>query len=495
MATDTFANWISSLTFSDLPPSVLDAAVKSFQNSLGCIIGGALHPTTQKAIRAFQSGVSQSCTVIGQSHATNHKTGTSEEVGADRSSAAGGLRTDLSHAVLVNGIASHVHDYDDTHLHTVVHPAGAIVVSLLAYAEDLRANSDRVVAGQEFLTALVVGIETSLRLGNAISPEHYSAGWHITGTVSPLGVAAALSNLLRLDPETTSHALGIASTQPVGIRVHFGTDTKPLHVGRAAQNGISAVKLAQAGFTAADDSLEGRRGWVEVLGHSANTLDTQLQQLLHLSSVAKGSHPNQSSSNSGQEQWEIEKNTFKPFPCGIVIHPTIDACIQLHNEQDLASQSALDNIESVHLKVHHLVLDLTGKKSPRDGLEAKFSVYHGAAVGLVHGSASPSEYEDAVVNNPKVISVRDKVVAEVDDSIHSDEVLVRLVFNGGREIVKHVEHAMGSLAQPMTVEELKRKFLGQVVPVIGKERAEEVDRLAWNIAEAKDVTVIAELAR
>ena len=375
--------------------------------------------------------------------------------------------------------------FADTHLHTVIHPAGAIVVSLLTYVD--RYKKRRVVHGEDFITALVVGIETSLRLGNAISPNHYSAGWHITGTVSPLGVAAALCNLSRSSPEIISHALGIASTQPVGIRVHFGTDTKAFHAGKAAQNGIQAVRLAQTGFTAAPDSPEGRRGWVEVLGHGANTLNDQIQQLLALTEAAR------SGAEKG-EPWEIEKNTFKPFPCGIVIHPTIDACIQLHNEYNLRDKTNLENIKSVHLKVHHLVLDLTGKKSPKDGLEAKFSVYHGAAIGLVLGSATPAEYETSVVNDPRVLEIRQKVTAEVDNGVRSDEVIVTLELADGKKVEKHVEHAVGSLERPMTDEELNEKFRKQVEPVIGVDSAKELHKLARQVQDLKDMTELTKAA-
>lgn len=384
-----------------------------------------------------------------------------------------------------------MHDYDDTHLYTVIHPAGAIVASLLAHTKQIGRTTQRRITGQEFITALVVGIETSLRLGNSISPNHYTAGWHITGTVSPLGVAAALCNLLRLDANVTTAALGIASTQPVGLRVHFGTDTKALHVGRAAQIGIQAVQLAQTGFTAATDALEGKRGWIEILGHGANHLNQQLGELLSLTEKARD-RSTANLTNNGATPWEIEKNTFKPFPCGIVIHPIIDACIQARNQHDLTNSQKLEAIREVNLRVNPLVLDLTGKKTPRDGLEAKFSVYHGAAVGLLFGSATPAEYEDNVVVDPTVIQVRDKVTAQADKSVRSDEAFLHIRMNDGQEIELHVEHAVGSLDRPMNDEELRQKFLSQVEPVVGRERAMEIDRLAWDICGLEDIDPLAE---
>ncbi|KAK5942012.1 hypothetical protein PMZ80_005963 [Knufia obscura] len=472
MATQQLGRWASSLDYLSLPQPVIEAAIRSFQNSLGSILGGSNHPTTQRTIKALQPLFGdRKCTIIGH---------------AELSGSA--VSCDLQHAALINGIASHVHDYDDTHLHTVIHPAGAVVVSLLALAEYLKLEEGRIVSGKDFITALVAGIEIGLRIGNAVSPKHYDEGWHITGTVSPMAVAAASSNLLRLTPEQTANAISIASTQPVGVRVHFGTDTKPFHVGRAAQNGILAAMLAKGGFTAAPDALEGRRGWVEVLGNGSNTLSEQVNQLLQLSEKSQ-------SSAVGREIWEIEKNTFKPFPCGIVIHPTIDACVQLHKEHDLQNIKDLDKIDSVHLRVHPLVLDLTGKKSPKDGLEAKFSVYHGAAIGLALGSATPAEYEDNIVNDKRVLTVRAKVTAEVDETVHSDEAIVTLTMQGGVRNEKHVEHAVGSLDRPMTNEELHEKFMSQAIPVLGKERATEVESMAWEICDVRDVARLAKAAR
>lgn len=474
MATKQLADWVAALDYSSLRQPVIDAAVRTFQNSLGSILGGSNHQTTQRTIKALQPLFGdRRCTIIG--HATL----------ADSA-----VFCDLQNAALINGVASHVHDYDDTHLHTVIHSAGAVVVSLLASAEHLKLADGRVVTGKEFLTALIAGIEVGLRIGNAVSPKHYDEGWHITGTVSPMAVAAALSNLLHLTPEQTANAIGISSTQPVGVRVHFGTDTKALHVGLAAQNGIQSAMLARGGYTAASDALEGRRGWVEVLGNGSNTLDLQITQLTKFAEQDKAG-----SEGEKRGLWEIEKNTFKPFPCGIVIHPTIDACIQLHNEQKLNDKNTLNKIQSVRLRVHPLVLDLTGKKTPKDGLEAKFSVYHGAAIGLVLGSATPAEYEDHIVNSTDVLQVRGIVSAEVDDSMRSDEAIVILIMQDRTEIEKHLEHAIGSLDRPMTNDELREKFQSQAEPVLGKDRAEEVEAMAWKIYDVPDVARVAKAAR
>lgn len=446
MATQDLASWVSTLRYSSIPPSVVQAAIRSFYNWLGCAIGGSNHETTKRALKSLTPFFGQpTATVIG--HA---------------------LVTDPSHAALLNGIASHVHDYDDTHLETIIHPTGPVASALLAYSEHLGAQN-RNVSGQRFITALVAGIEVECKLGLAVFPNHYDLGWHITSTTGTLGAAAAVSNLLGLSSEQTIHALGIATTQPVGLRDHFGSDTKSFHVGRAAQNGILAAVLAHGGFTASENAVEAKRGWVKVLGAGSDSLAEQLSTL--------------------GKVWEVEKNSFKPFPCGIVVHPIIDACIQLH---DQALKGCEAEIESVHLEVHPFVLELTGKKTPKDGLQAKFSVYHGAAIGLALGKATPSEYEDTVVLSKNIVAVRDRITAEIDKDIPADAAKVKVKLESGKTLEKHVEHAVGSLKVPMNDEQLKEKFIDQAGKAIGHQQATEVIEIAQTLAEVADVSIIAQ---
>src|SRR5205085_8655435 len=168
-------------------------------------------------------------------------------------------RLDILHTALMTGISSHIFDYDDTHLRTIIHPAGPVASAILAFAQY------RPVAGADFLNALVLGVETECRIGNAVYPEHYDVGWHITGTVGPFGAAAAAGKLLNLSEQQMVWALGLAATQPVGLREMFGTMTKSFHPGRAAQNGLTAALLAARNFTSSDVAIEGKSGWANVL--------------------------------------------------------------------------------------------------------------------------------------------------------------------------------------------------------------------------------------
>jgi len=208
-------------------------------------------------------------------------------------------------AALMNGITSHTFDFDDTHLKTVIHPSGPVASAILALTETRR------VTGPEFLHAFVLGVEVSCRIGNAVYPSHYDVGWHITGTTGVFGAAAATGRLLRLDEQQMTWALGIAATQASGLREMFGTMCKPFHPGNAARNGLLAALLARTNFTSSSQAIEAPRGFANVLA-----TERRYEEITeHLGST-----------------WEILENTYKPFACGIVIHPTIDGCIQLRND-------------------------------------------------------------------------------------------------------------------------------------------------------------------
>ncbi|KAJ7051230.1 2-methylcitrate dehydratase [Mycena amicta] len=429
MATERVASWAVNLTYSSLPPEVIQAAVNSFYNWVGCAIGGATHPATTTAREALEPFFGKpTSTFLGQGN---------------------NARTDASHAALINGIASHVHDYDDTHLETIIHPTGPVASALLAQSEAIGG-----VNGEQFIVALVAGIEAECKLGLGVWPKHYDVGWHITSTVGSIGAAVAVGKLLDLQPTQMQHAISIAATQVTGLREMFGSDTKAFHVGRAAQNGLLAAVLASRGYTGSLQAIEAKRGWAQVVS-TENDVDGQLASL---GSV-----------------WEITANAFKPYPCGIVVHPVIDGCIQLHGEMAMARKAAKD-IKSVHARVH-----------PLDGLQAKFSVYHGGAIGLVLGKVGPAQYTDEVVQSTEIITVRDKITATADGKLGADETEIVVTFQDGTELKKHVLHAVGSLQVPMSTAQLEDKFIDQTSLVLGAQGAQRASKAAWDLQTSTSV--------
>jgi len=426
--TRILARYIVSAQPADIPAAVRKEAARTLLNWVGCAIGGSRNEAVAIAVSALAPffGPAQA-SLLGRKE-----------------------RVDIFHASLLNGIASHVLDFDDTHLRTIIHPAGPVVSAILALSEY------RPVSGSDFLNAMVLGIETECRIGNAVYPAHYDVGWHITGTTGVFGAAAASGKLLGLSRQQMIWALSLAATQPVGLREMFGTMTKSFHPGRAAQNGLTAAFLASKNYTSSDHGIEAKSGWANVLSTERNYAEI--------------------TEKLGQT-YQVSLNTYKPFACGIVIHPTIDGCIQLRNQYRLKA----DEIERIELRVHPLVLELTGKKTPQSGLEGKFSVYHAAAVAIVDGAAGERQFSDQAVRNPMIVALRDRVTAVVDPSIKEDQVRIAITLKDGRKLEKYIEHAVGSVTNPMSDKDLEAKFAGQADGILPADRIRRAMDLCWNI--------------
>jgi 2-methylcitrate dehydratase PrpD len=439
--TRTLARHVVSAKSSDLPSSVRKEAARTLLNWVGCTLGGSRHETTGIAISALApfSGPAQAG-VLGRRE-----------------------RLDILNAALINGISSHVLDYDDTHSHNIIHPAGPVISAILALSEH------RQVSGADFVNALVLGVDVECRIGNSVYPKHYDAGWHITGTAGVFGAAAASGRLIGLSEQQMLWALGLAATQPVGLQEMFGSMTKSFHPGRAAQNGLTAALLASKNFTSSEQSLEAKYGWANVVSPEHRYGDIV--------------------DNLGV-QYEISKNTYKPFACGVVMHPTIDGCIQLRNETKLKAA----DVDHIDLKVHPLVMQLTSKKAPQTGLEGKFSIYHAASVAFIEGAGGIDQFSDRAVRDRTIASLRDRVSTAIDSSLHEDQVRIALVTKDGRRLEKFVEHAVGSLDNPMSDADLEAKFTGLANGVLSAERQRRLIDLCWDIAGLPDAGAIARAA-
>jgi 2-methylcitrate dehydratase PrpD len=363
---------------------------------------------------------------------------------------------DPLHASLMNGISSHVYDYDDTTPKNYIHPSSPVASALFAY------SSAHPVRGGDFMHAFILGFEAESRIGNAVYPAHYDAGWHITGTAGVFGAAAAIGRLLNHSVQEMIWAIGLAATQAAGLREMFGSMAKSFHPGRAAQNGYSAALLAQAGFTAGEHSLEGPRGFAAV--QAARYDLSKITARLGI-------------------DFDLRANTYKPFPCGIVNHPTIDGCIQLHQEHQLAPEK----IRAVRLRVAPLVLDLCNQQNITRGLQGKFSVYHGAAIGLVRGKAGLQEYTDEAVNDPQIKRVRECAVAVGDATLTEDQAHIEVELVTGEKLAKLVEQSLGNLHRPMTDRQLEDKFRDQAVLALPPDQVERLIELCWRIDELADV--------
>lgn len=436
--TAILADWVVTLKDDDIPAPVRREGLRTFVNWVGCAIGGADHETAGRALAGIApfSGPKVS-TVLGR---------------ADK--------LDPANAALLNGITSHVLDYDDTHLKTILHPAGPVVSPLLALAEM------RPVDGRRFLTALIAGVEVASRIANCVYPHHYDRGWHITGTAGVFGGAAAVGKMIGLNAQQMRWALGLAASQSSGLREMFGTMTKSFHPGIAGRNGLMSALLAEAGFDSSERAIEAPRGFANVMSDKQDW-DEIVGEL--------GS------------RWESATNSYKPFACGIVIHPTIDGCIQLRDRLG----DRVRDIAAVRLRTHPLVLELTGRKTPKTELEGKFSVYHCASVALLRGDGAPTAFTDEIVNDPEIVALRGKIEAEANPACHGAEVEIEVRLADGSVETLHVERAIGSAEVPLSDDQLNTKFVKQSELVVGPAVTRQVLDLSWALESLADAGAVA----
>jgi 2-methylcitrate dehydratase PrpD len=439
--THALASYIVNSRPEDIPSDVWHEAKRALVNYMGCALGGSGEPAVDIALRALAPYAgTASAVVLGRRE-----------------------RLDPLYASLMNGISAHVHDYDDTTPKNYGHLTAPAASALFAYA------SAHPVSGRDLMHAFVLGFEASSRVANAVYPSHYDAGWHMTGTAGVFGAAAAIGKLLQLNVPQMVWALGLAATQAAGLREMFGSMGKPFHPGRSAQNGYTAVLLAQAGFTAGVEGIEGPRGFAAVLAAQSDLsrITTRLG-----------------------EDFDLRANTYKPFPCGIVNHPTIEAAIHLHDAHTIEG----DAIAAVNLRVAPLVLDLCNKQYISTGLEGRFSVYHGAAVGLVRGKARLQEYTDATVNDPVIRRVRELVVAEADPAVTEDQSRVRVTLLDGETHEHFVEQSIGNIHRPLSDRQLDQKFRDQAMIVLPEAKVEALLERCWRMDSLDSLATVFEAA-
>jgi 2-methylcitrate dehydratase PrpD len=435
--TRILAAYIVRGRYEEIPDDVRHEAARSLVNFMGVALGGSVDPAVDIAIRALSPFCGKpDAAILGRVE-----------------------RLDPLHASLMNGISSHVDDFDDTTPQNYIHPTSPVASAMFAYASANRVN------GRDFLNAFVLGFEAESRIGNAVFPAHYDAGWHITGTAGVFGAAAAIGRLRGLSEQQMVWALGLAGTQAAGLREMFGSMGKAFHPGRAAQNGYASAILAESGFTAGERGIEGPRGFAAVQSakHDLSKVTVDLGV-----------------------DFNLRRNTYKPFPCGIVNHPTIEGAIELHQQHGVRAS----DIHAVRLQVAPLVLDLCDQQNITRGLQGKFSVYHGAAVGLVRGQAGLDEYTDAAVNDLDIKRVRERVTAVGDPALTEDQARIEVELTDGRRLSWSVEQSLGNIHRPLSDRQLDDKFRRSAGRALPQSAADLVLDHCWHIADLDNVSAL-----
>jgi len=438
--TTRLARYAAATRYEDLPEPVRREALRSLFNILGCMIGGARHQGVETADAALSPYTGPgAATLIGR-----------------------GRQADALHAALINCLASSIYSFDDTHAQAVVHPSGPVAAAALALAEL------KPVSGQALLTAFALGVELECRLCKALTvpPAKGSMAWSGTGITGGFGAAVAAGSLLGLDMAGMRTAMGIALSQAAGFRAMHGSLCTPLMPAQAAQTGLRAALLAKAGFTSSETALEGRYGYLTVYSDVPD-----------LEALAGGLG----------ERFEILQNTYKPYPCGIVIHPIIDACLALRSVHALAA----GQIASVAIAASPGAMALCNNRNPKDEMQAHVSLHHWVAVCFIRGTVRIQDMDTATaVQDPALRAFQDRVEATLDPGRPADSAEVTVTMMDGQRYTSLIEHGIGSAVRPMTDAELEVKFAGMAVPVLGEARTKALMAQCWDsvaLADAGDL--------
>jgi 2-methylcitrate dehydratase PrpD len=453
-ATKAIVDFISQTKLTGVPDRAIAEAKRCLIDGFGVVLAGASTRGSAIVRDYVKSGASaaRDATILGP----------------ERMSAT------AVHAALANAASGHAMDYDDTQLSSspdrvfglLTHPTVPALAAALAVGERIGAS------GRAFLEAFLVGFEVECKIAEAINPEHYLRGFHSTGTVGTFAAAASAAKLLKLAAPATTHAIGIAASMSAGIRVNFGSMTKPLHAGRAAENGVTAVELASRGFTAGDDPLDGEWGFFQVHGGGADL--ARLVPAL------------------GNPYSIVDPGvSIKPYPCGSLGHPTMDAMLKLVTDHDVKP----DQIARVRVRAGSNILNPLRYKTAKTELEAKFCLPFMMASIALRRRAGIREFTDEFVASAPVQAMMARVDTLFDAEIEArgfDRMRSRVEVDlaDGRTLAQASdERYRGSPDRPFTRAELVDKFTDCASLVLSPERTrraieliESVERLT-NIRE------------
>jgi len=431
--TERLAIFSLETSYRSFPKEVVHQGKRCFLDLIGVALGGANEPLSKILVKMVKDfGGKPQATVLGH-----------------------GFKTSVMNAALVNGAMAHALDFDDTYVGSG-HPSAPLIPAVLAVAEW------KGLSGKSALEAFILGYEVETRIGVGMGPKHYERGWHSTSTIGRFGAAIAAGKLLGLSLQEMKMALGLAGTQASGLRLVFGTMTKPFHPGKSAYDGVLSAILAQRGFTCAPNIIEGKKGYLETLGD-----DSKLEPMV------KGLG----------KKYEVLNNTFKPYAACLLTHPTIDAIIDMRNKYGLKP----DEVEAIQCDVGKFCLDAAGQVEPKTGLAGKFSTYYCAALALAEGVAGEDMFTDKKVLDPKMIALRKKVKAGVVPRYKDTEAKVTIATKGGKKYSAYVDTPKGDPRNPPTDEDLENKFRSLAPPVLSKPKIDSLIKTIWNLEKLGNV--------
>jgi 2-methylcitrate dehydratase PrpD len=450
--TDEVVTFVATTAFSNFPAEEIRIAKRCVLDGLGLMLAGSNQDCT-RIVREFsrENGQGSGATAFGNDS----------------------VKLSAALAALVNGTAGHAMDWDDTQLSTtpdrtfglLTHPTIPPLAASLAVAE-MRGG----VSGRDFLTAFVTGFEVECKIAESIRPEHYEKGFHSSGTVGTFGAAVAAAKLIGLERLQLHHLLGMTASMASGIRANFGTMTKPLHVGRAAQNGVTAALLAQGGFEADPDGLDGPWGFFQVFGRGADS-----ERIVN---------------KLGNPYSIIEPGvSVKPYPCGSLTHPSIDAMRAIVMESDLRP----DDIQEVVLYAGNNILNPIRYTTAENELQAKFCMPFLLAAIVISRKAGVQEFTHAFVHSQDVRTLMQRIRTEFDPAIEAkgyDKMRsrVEVTLKNGKKIVRDADDRYrGGPENPLSDDELKEKFTDCSQSIVSDSTREEIVKTVFKLEDLPNI--------
>ena len=410
MITRDLAEFIDSTHYHDLPEYVVDQAKLCFLDFLAVSLKGSLSESA-KIIRNILSNKGD-CTLIG-----------------------GNTASSLD-AALGNGVSAHCLDLDDGHRLAQLHPGACVIPAALALAESCKKS------GKEFITALVVGYQVSIKMGMLLNPYHRQKGFHSTGTCGTLGAAAAAAKIMDLDEESILNALGLAGTQAAGLLEsdHTGSMAKHLHAGKAAQSGVLSVLLANKGFTGAHSILEGKEGLFQAMG------DLNQESLLK----------RHGSENSNPEEFEILRVYFKKYPVCRHLHSSLDATLNLMKNENIKAS----DIQDINIKTYEIAA-LHDNYHPKTVEGFRQSLPVSTAIAIINGNLDMEDLKNS--NWDKVAEITSKIRIQCDENLNKlypqkrpSKVTIKCK---NQFYTERINLAKGEPENPFTRKELITKFI------------------------------------
>ena len=455
-ATRAVVDFIASTSFADIPSDAIDIGRRCIADGIGVILAGSTTRASE-ILRAQvrEDGSRAEATILGRDS----------------------FQTRAASAALVNATSGHAHDYDDTQLSTtadrifglLTHPTIPPLTASLAIGERLG------VSGRTMLEAFLIGFEVECKIAEAIQPTHYKQGFHTSGTIGAFGAAAATAKMLKLDRAQLANAIGITASMSAGIRVSFGTMTKPLHVGRAAFNGVTAAELAARGFTAGAGALDGQWGFFKVTGGGFDA--DRIVGVLG-------------------KPWTIVSPgvSIKPYPCGCLGHPTMDAMLTLVTDNDIKPEQ----IRRIRLRAGSNILNPLRYKIANTELEAKFCPAFMLSAVALRRKAGVNEFSDEFVRSAPVQAMMRRVETVFDQEIENEGFvrmlsIVEVELEDGRLLTQESGPYRGGPERPFTRDELHAKFMECGSLVLSRDKLNTIfDRIERieQVANVRDFTAL-----